>query len=212
MLRHILLGVIVLVSGSTFVAPRAVQAGPPDAIYSTIPPVMVGTLTGHRVGNGYGLVLRDSNANRLAYTVVQFDFTDTPIIPADVQVFPTYNDCGSGKRAIYQTTDGNGQIVVDAAITGFTNTANVKIYAAYGSSMVYVTSIKARSTDCVTSASAGGSETTGLPDYAYFANNFTNNPSAQETDFDLNGSTGLGDFAIFSYEYTHSAATTLCTP
>lgn len=52
--------------------------------------------------------------------------------------------------------------------------------------------------------------TTGLGDFAIFGGNFLNNTSAQETDFDLNGSTGLGDFSIFGGQFLGGALGTYC--
>jgi hypothetical protein len=56
----------------------------------------------------------------------------------------------------------------------------------------------------------GNDGTTGLGDFAVFGNNFQNNPAAIETDFDQNGSTGLGDFAIFGAEFQTFINGTYC--
>ena len=56
----------------------------------------------------------------------------------------------------------------------------------------------------------GGDGTTGLGDFAIFGNNFLNNTGAQETDFDLNGSTGLGDFSIFGSEFLGGVVGAYC--
>lgn len=56
----------------------------------------------------------------------------------------------------------------------------------------------------------GADGTTGLGDFAIFGNNFQNNPAAQETDFDLDGSTGLGDFASFGAEFQNGTVGTYC--
>jgi hypothetical protein len=56
----------------------------------------------------------------------------------------------------------------------------------------------------------GADGTTGLGDFAIFGNNFQNNPAAQETDFDQDGSTGLGDFATFGAEFQNGTTGTYC--
>jgi hypothetical protein len=56
----------------------------------------------------------------------------------------------------------------------------------------------------------GTDGTTGLGDFAIFGNNFLNIPAAQETDYDLVGGTGLGDFAIFGAEFLNGATGTYC--
>jgi hypothetical protein len=54
----------------------------------------------------------------------------------------------------------------------------------------------------------GTDGTTGLGDFAIFGNNFLNNALAQETDFDLSGGTALGDFAIFGAQFLSGAVGT----
>jgi hypothetical protein len=56
----------------------------------------------------------------------------------------------------------------------------------------------------------GTDGTTGLGDFAIFGNNFLNNALAQETDFDLSGGTALGDFAIFGAQFLSGAVGTYC--
>ena len=56
----------------------------------------------------------------------------------------------------------------------------------------------------------GADGTTGLGDFAVFGANFLTNPPAAETDFDLNGTTGLGDFAIFAAEFLATQAASYC--
>ncbi len=56
----------------------------------------------------------------------------------------------------------------------------------------------------------GTDGTTGLGDFAIFGNNFLNNTAALETDFDEGGNTGLGDFAIFGAEFLNGATGTYC--
>ncbi|MEO7843110.1 MAG: hypothetical protein ABIS31_06000 [Candidatus Eisenbacteria bacterium] len=56
----------------------------------------------------------------------------------------------------------------------------------------------------------GTDGTTGLGDFAIFGNNFLNNSAAQETDFDQSGTTALGDFAIFGSEFLGGASGTYC--
>jgi len=217
MLRHIMLGIALIGSGVMLAGPARAQGscggtGTPCPFYSTVPPVLVGTLTGRRVNSGYSVTLRDGNNNAITGRTIYIDFTSSLIIPSDLQVYPTYNDCGNGLRRIWSQTNSIGVATFDAAFTGFTNTSNVNVYADnFFGHLVLLGSCKARSTDCVTSASAGGTETTGLPDYAYFSSNMLSNPSAQETDFDLNGSTGLGDLSIFGADFTSSPSRTLRT-
>lgn len=56
----------------------------------------------------------------------------------------------------------------------------------------------------------GTDGTTGLGDFAIFGNNFLNVPAAQETDYDQSGSTALGDFAIFGAEFLNGATGSYC--
>ena len=56
----------------------------------------------------------------------------------------------------------------------------------------------------------GTDGTTGLGDFAIFGNNFLNNTAAQETDYDQGGNTGLGDFAIFGSEFLNGATGSYC--
>lgn len=56
----------------------------------------------------------------------------------------------------------------------------------------------------------GTDGTTGLGDFAIFGNNFLNVPGALETDFDEAGGTGLGDFAIFGAQFLNGAAGAYC--
>lgn len=176
-----------------------------------VPDVIVGSTDGARIVNGFRATIKNSSNTPIANVQVIIDYTNTPIIPFDLQVFPTYNDCGSGYKRITQTTDSNGQVLMDPKTTGFTNSNSVVVYVkdTFGQ-LILIKSIKGRSVDCVTSASAGGTESTGLADYSYFSNNYSSNSSAQETDFDQNGVTGLSDYSIFSGQYGKSG--TLCTP
>lgn len=56
----------------------------------------------------------------------------------------------------------------------------------------------------------GTDGTTGLGDFAIFGNNFLNNALAQETDFDLDGGTALGDFAVFGAQFLGGVVGTYC--
>jgi len=217
MLRHIMLGIVLVGSGFTLAEPARAQScggtGDPCPAYSTVPPVLVGTLTGRRVGSGYTVTLRDGNNLAISGRTIYIDFTPSNIIPSDIQVYPTYNDCGNGLRRVWSQTNSSGQATFDAAFTGFANTSIVNVYAdAFFGHLTLLGSCKARSTDCVTTVSAGGTERTGLPEQVYFSNNMLSNPSAQETDFDLNGSTGLGDLTIITVDLLATPSRTLCTP
>ena len=56
----------------------------------------------------------------------------------------------------------------------------------------------------------GADGTTGLGDFAIFGDNFLNHSEAQETDFDLDGRTGLGDYAVFGAEFLRGAVHPYC--
>jgi hypothetical protein len=70
---------------------------------------------------------------------------------------------------------------------------------------VVLGNVKGRSTDI-----DGNDGRTGLGDLALFSANLLSNPSAQQTDFDLNGSTGLGDLALFSAELLTGPTLSYC--
>jgi hypothetical protein len=98
----------------------------------TVPAVIVGTLSGARVGSGFVVTVRDDSNQPVPNRYVKVDFTNSAIIPKAMQVFPTYNDCGGGHYRIMQSTNTNGQVTIDAAITGFSNSTNVDVYCRIG--------------------------------------------------------------------------------
>lgn len=205
---------ILLLASAAFSAPSAYSQSQPCLFGNacpancTVPAVIVGTLSGRRVGSGFVVTVRDDSNQPVASRYVKVDFTNSAIIPTTAQVFPTYNDCGGGRYRIMQSTNTNGQATIDAAFTGFTNSTNVDVYVESNTgSLILLAHIKGRSTDCVTGN--GSTESTGLADYSYFSNAYGTN--TQETDFDQDGTTGLGDLSIFSAEYGGPSAN-LCTP
>jgi len=180
----------------------------------SVEPIIVGTASGARVGNGFVVTVRNDLSQPVANSWVVIDFTDTAIIPFGEQVSPTVNNCGLGYKRIQQQTNSSGQVVIDARMSGFDNSGSVKVYASavsgFGCNLILLAQIKGRSTDCVTSHVTGQTEYTDGFDLNYFRNNYLNNPSAQETDFNEDGTTNGYDFDIFRAEYLANANGTLC--
>jgi len=88
-----------------------------------------------------------------------------------------------------------------ARVAKYNNAAAVNVSA----NGTLLGSAKGRSTDI-----DGSDGKTGLGDLALFSTNLLSNPSAQQTDYDLNGTTGLADLALFSSELLTGPTLTYC--
>jgi hypothetical protein len=200
---------LTIAAGLAVVATVA-SAGVPDPRNSTTESVIVGNATGNPLGapggmgtaavGGFEVIVRDINNTALIGRPVVLDFASA----ASVRLF---NAIGGGitincaAKTLTKPTDGTGLALFAAKIGGFANTDVVEVSA----DGVALANVKARSTDI---DALGGS--TGLGDLGIFANNFLNNPSAQETDFDVSGATGLADLGIFATEFLSAVTEAYC--
>ncbi len=200
---------LTIAAGLAVVATVA-SAGVPDPRNSTVETVMVGNATGNPLGapggfgtsavGGFEVIVRDINNLALIGRPVVLDVSSSPGIKL-------FNVVGGGitvnctNRTLTKPTDGTGLALFMARFGGFENADAVEVSA----DGVALANVKARSTDV--DGLGGG---TGLGDLGIFANNFANNPTAPETDFDTSGSTGLGDLGIFAIEFASAVIEAYC--
>jgi len=191
-----------LIAAGFAVVASVASAGVPDPRFSTIDPVVVGNASGTAIGGspvGFDVTVRDVSNAPLAGVTVSLAFST-----AGMKVFSTQNagttvNCPA--KTISRVTNGSGQVNFAARVAKFNNANTVEVSA----NGVVLGNVKGRSTDI-----DGSDGKTGLGDLVAFSINFLSNPSAQETDFDLNGNTGLGDLVIFSSEFLTGPTLAYC--
>lgn len=192
---------LTIAAGFVVVASVA-SAGVPDPRFSTLDAVVVGNVSGTAIGGspaGFDVTVRDVNNAPLSGRTVTLNFA-----PSGMKVFSTQNagttvNCTA--KSISRVTNGSGAVNFGSRIGKFNNSNTVEVSA----DGVVLGNVKGRSTDI-----DGTDGKTGLNDLALFSTNLLTNPSAQQTDFDLNGTTGLGDLALFSTELLTGPTLTYC--
>jgi hypothetical protein len=206
LVRTALLGLSVFAGGMTLA--QNCESANPCSTTSTVPNVLVGTLSGQPVqGKTFNVVVRDKYNDPIAHAEVDIEFEGTGIRLVKVPPYRpgTYVGC-SPLMVSYIATGVDGVASFAVSMSGFNNNPVVKVYASggYGTgNRVLLKTIRVRSTDIVQKLpqTFPATEQTSLSDLSAFSADYLSNPTASETDFDLNGTTGLGDFAIFSSEY-----------
>ncbi len=171
--------------------------GVPDNRFSFCDPILVGNTSGTPIGGtppsapGFDVSVKDVNNAPVPGSVVKLDFSATTIRLSAVQTPGTTLDCAA--RTLSRVTNAAGTVIFVARLGGWVNTNAVSVIIKDGELLA---DVKARSTDI-----DGLDGRTALRDLVLFSANFLTNPAAQETDFDLNGNTGLGDYLRFTAEF-----------
>jgi hypothetical protein len=192
---------LTIAAGLAVVATVA-SAGVPDPRFSSWDLVVVGNVSGTPIGGsppGFDVTVRDVNNAPLSGRTVTLNFSASGMKVFSTQNAGTTVNCPA--KSISRVTDGSGHVNFGSRVAKFNNSNSVEVSA----DGVVLANVKGRSTDI-----DGSDGKTGLGDFSIFSVNFLSNPSAQETDFDLNGTTGLGDFSIFSSEFLTGPTLAYC--
>jgi len=199
---------LTIAAGFAVVASVA-SAGVPDAAFSTIDQVAVGTnlgtlttQSGFPLNPGYDVTVRDVTNQPLPGVIVSLNYS-----ASGMKVYSTQNagtTINLTSCVISRTTNGAGQVVFGPRTAKF-NDANTVEVSANG---VVLGNVKGRSTDIFGEAAG----TTGLNDLSDFSNAFLLVPSTVHTNYDVSpdGLTGLNDLSIFSLEFLTGPALTFC--
>jgi hypothetical protein len=182
---------LTIAAGFAVVASVA-SAGVPDPRFSTLDAVVVGNVSGSAMGGvpaGFDVTVRDVNNAPLSGRTVTLNFAASGMKVISTQNAGTTVNCAA--KSISRVTNGSGAVNFGARVAKFNNSNTVEVSA----DGVVLGNVKGRSTDI-----DGVDAKTGLGDLALLSANLLTNPSAQQTDFDLNGTTGLGDLALFTTE------------
>jgi hypothetical protein len=191
-----------LIAAGFAVVASVASAGVPDPRFSTFDAVVVGNASGTPIGGvpaGFDVTVRDVSNAPLSGVTVTLNFSTSGMKVFSTQNAGTTVNCPA--KSISRVTNGAGQVNFGARVAKFNNANTIEV-AANG---VVLGNVRGRSTDI-----DGTDGRTGLGDLALFSANLLSNPSAQQTDFDLNGTTGLGDLALFSAELLTGPTLSYC--
>lgn len=195
-----------LIAAGLAVVASVASAGVPDAAFSSVGQVAVGTNRG---------VLTDepSDVNGPGFNVTVRDVTNAPLNG----VLVTLNYGTSGMKlytpqnagttlgvsgcTMSRTTDIAGKVVFGPRTAKFNNGAVIEVSA----NGVVIGHVPGRSTDIDANTGPPNGLSTSLTDLGIFSVAYLLNPATVETDYnntiDAGGRTGLGDLSIFSGEY-----------
>jgi len=191
-----------LIAAGFAVVASVASAGVPDPRFSTIDAVVVGNVSGTAMGGapaGFDVTVRDVSNAPLAGVTVSLNFSTSGMKVISTQNAGTTVNCPA--KSISRVTNGAGAVNFASRVAKFNNANTVEVSA----NGVVLGNVKGRSTDI-----DGSDGKTGLVDFILFSGNFLSNPSAQETDYDLNGNTGLVDFILFSGEFLTGPTLAYC--
>jgi hypothetical protein len=192
---------LTIAAGFVVVASVA-SAGVPDPRFSTLDAVVVGNVSGSAIGGtpaGFDVTVRDVNNAPLSGRTVTLNFAASGMKVFSTQNAGTTVNCAA--KSISRVTNGSGAVNFAARVAKFNNSNTVEVSA----DGVVLGNVKGRSTDI-----DGIDGRTGLNDLAFLSTNLLTNPSAQQTDFDLNGVTGLSDLGIFATELLTGPTLSYC--
>src|SRR5262249_32233633 len=151
----------------------------------TVEPVIVGDSNGMQIGDGYRVIVRDSQNRPIEGTQVSVNFQQG-VFPYQQQFFPGAGvDCAA--IILSQVSDVNGVATFIPRIGG----SNLFPVMAVKGDGVFLAQISGRSTDLDASGA------TDAFDFNHFRINFLTNPSAPETDYNEDGVTDAFDFNLF---------------
>lgn len=189
------------------VSPAARARALADPRFATYDAVVVGSPLGLAInqagdpGNpGFDVTVRAIDNSPVPGAFVSLDFTGAGITLYTSQNSGTTIDCA--QESIHRLTNAQGQAKF-AAQMGRWQDANLVSLQVEG---VEMAKVKARSMDY------GGDGRVSIVDLDVFALDFLGTPSTMRSDFDVSGSTGLGDLSIFSVHYLGSIPKPLCMP
>ena len=181
---------LTIAAGLAVVASVA-SAGVPDNRFSTSDAVVVGNASGTAIGGapaGFDVVVKDVNNAPLAGRTVTLDFSATPMKVFNAQNAGTTLNCAA--KTISRVTNASGAVNFASRVAQVRQREQRRRHRRRRSALRREGSLDGHRRY---STAAPASVTSSI-----FSANFLAAPAAQETDFDLNGTTGLGDFSVFS--------------
>ncbi|HTK31177.1 MAG TPA: hypothetical protein VL332_04380 [Candidatus Saccharimonadaceae bacterium] len=188
----------------------------PSSTYSTWSPVLTASSSGTAINGGFTVVVRDQFNVPMVNAEVWLYFVDCAMVMYEQQNAGVGAECGQdgdGFDYIFGNTDASGSITFAARAGGHDNpgasAVTINVILRQGTALCSATTLTAvpsRSTDI-----DGDGDTDGC-DYDLMVDNYLHHPDRRETDYNNDGTTALGDFAIFAAEYARHASGTLCFP
>jgi len=178
---------------------------------STVPPVIVGSSTG-APQLAFTIQVRDSVSNPWTDGKIWLTFSNTAIGLYASQLSDPAPVCETINKWLTKPIGPDGSVTFHPRFVGFDNVGLINVSVETSDGRFFnLGNIRGRSTDILVCQGCPA-QSVELADFVYFSDKFLHAPWALETDFNLNGTTDIGDLALFSADMLSGSSSPLCVP